>query len=369
MKIGIDVRLWNQTGVGRYIRSLVSGIEIIDKDNEYVLFARSEDEEEIESVVSGQWSVVKANIPWHGLQEQLRLPAILNKENLDLMHFPYFSVPFLYYKPFVVTVHDLIINNFATGRASTLPYPVYLAKRTGYHGVLANAVYRSSKIIVPSNSVKEDLLKTYRNVSRDKINVTYEGGFENKSKTQNSKSRIDGKYLLRVGNFYPHKNVEGLLKAFKSFSYENPKVKLVLVGKKDYFYERINKKIQDLTLGSKIEFVENPGDSELINLYQNATATIVPSYSEGFSLTAVEALTCGSVVLASDIPVHREIADEAAIYFDPKNIEDMKQKMDFAVSLVSDSRKELIEQGKKLSRKFSWSKMAQQTLDVYKSCI
>ena len=376
MRIGIDCRLWNETGVGRYTRNLVTNLARLDKKNDYVLFAKSEDEKAIKSVVSGQWSVVTTDVSWHGLQEQIRLPKILNDQNLDLMHFPYLSVPIFYNKPYVVTVHDLIINRFATGRASTLPLPVYFAKRVGYHAVLANAVYRSKKIIVPSNAVKTDLLRTYRNVSSDKVEVTYEGGFdiEIKNKKLNikdeNKELVEGKYLIRVGNFYPHKNVERLLLAFHDFvysDYDNHAIKLVLVGKRDYFSKRIEKQIELLNMSSNVVFYENAKDVDLISLYQNAIATIIPSFAEGFSLTAVESMSLGTPVVASDIPVHREICGSAAIYCNPADINDMNQKINFACSLVEDSRKELIEQGKKQAKNFSWRKMAEDTLKIYNS--
>ena len=388
MKIGIDCRLWDETGVGRYIRNLVTNLSRIDKKNEYVLFARTQDENSIKSIVSGpadakalagkQWLVVKADFPWHSLAEQILFPKLLNKENLDLMHFPYFSVPIFYNKPFLVTIHDLIVNRFNTGRASTLPLPLYFAKRIGYHAVLSNAIYRAKKIIVPSNAVRDDLLRTYRNINASKIGVTYEGGFEDKVKSQNSKFKnesqnskiVEGRYILRVGNFYPHKNVEGLFLAFKDFlydTYENHDVKLVLVGKRDYFFKRIEREIEKLNIGSNVIFVENATDMDLVNLYRNAVATIVLSFMEGFSLTAVEAMSLGSPVVVSDIPVHREICGNSAIYCNPSNINDIKQKIGFVCSMVEDSRNELIAQGKKRAKQFSWEKMAKQTLMIYNS--
>src|SRR3990167_10485190 len=106
MKIGIDGRLWNETGVGRYIRNLVENLQEIDKDNEYVLFMRSTDIQKwkmLASLRSGEnrkWKVVPTDIRWHTISEQLKFPHILNKENLDLVHFPYFSVPVGYKRPF-----------------------------------------------------------------------------------------------------------------------------------------------------------------------------------------------------------------------------------------------------------------------------
>src|SRR5882672_11359440 len=129
MRIGIDARLWNETGVGRYIRNLVANLAQIDKTNEYVLFVKTGFKIKDLGFKNDKWKIVETDIHWHTLKEQLLFPAVLNKENLDLMHFPYFSHPIFYNKPFVVTIHDLIMNHSLTGKASTFPYPLYLMKR------------------------------------------------------------------------------------------------------------------------------------------------------------------------------------------------------------------------------------------------
>src|SRR2546422_331574 len=129
MKIGIDARLLGETGVGRYIRNLVEQLQEIDRKNEYVLFVQSKDLQNISSQIEihrkDKWKVVSIDIHWHTLEEQIHLPRVFYKENLDLMHFPYFSLPILYNRPFVVTIHDLINNHYPTGKASTLPFPLY----------------------------------------------------------------------------------------------------------------------------------------------------------------------------------------------------------------------------------------------------
>ncbi len=375
MIIGVDCRLWNETGVGRYTRNLVENLLEIDKSNQYVFFISDQKQDafiaKFPILDSSRVKIVKTNLKWHSISEQVIFPKVLNKENLDIMHFPYFSVPIAYTKPYIVTVHDLIVNKFNTGRASTLPYPLYAVKRIGYNIILANAIYRSKKIIVPSNSVKNDLLNTYRRIKSSKVEVTYEGGMEHNIPRNISKSAlIEGKYLVRVGNFYPHKNVERLLSAFHDFIYEdydNHATKLVLVGKKDYFFKRIEKLIETLNIGANVVFFENVKDEELVQLYYGAIATVVPSLMEGFSLTALEALGCGSPALLSDIPVHREICEDAAIYFNPGQVSDIKQKINFACTMVDESRDELIEQGRKQAKKFSWKKMASETLQIYMS--
>src|SRR5260221_7777815 len=178
MKIGIDCRLWNETGVGRYIRNLVWELQELDKTNEYILFVEDKATVQITNqelnITNNNWKVVRTNIHWHSLDEQIKFPRILNRENLDLMHFPYFSLPIFYKRPFIVTIHDLIILHYPTGKASTLPLPLYYLKQFGYQRVLAHAVTQAKKVIVPLNAVKDDLSQTFH-VSEEKITVTYEG--------------------------------------------------------------------------------------------------------------------------------------------------------------------------------------------------
>ncbi len=368
MRLGLDVRLWNQTGVGRYIRNLVINLSQIDKKNNYFLFAMPDDFEQIEKMVSSNFKVIKTNIAWHGVKEQVEFPKILNSHKLDLMHFPYFSVPIFYNGKFVVTVHDMIVNKFKTGKASTLPYPWYLVKRLGYNLVFSTAVRKAQKIVVPSNAVCNQLVSEYRNI-KEKIIITPEGGFEKEQGMESKKPFIDSPYFLRVGNFYPHKNVEMLIKAFGLLLKEphnftnNPK--LVLVGRKDYFYNNIKSLVESLGIESSVIFEENISDKDLAALYSNARATVVPSLMEGFSLTCVEALSCGGVVIASDIPVHREVCGDTAMYCNASDINDIKQKLEEALSLSRDERKIISGKAIKQASKFSWEEMAKNTLQIY----
>ncbi|HEY9665002.1 MAG TPA: glycosyltransferase, partial [Allocoleopsis sp.] len=161
MKIGIDCRLWNETGVGRYVRNLVDQLLKIDKKNTYILFVQSKDYEQINSQCSRfNVQLVKVDIRWHSLEEQVKFPKLLEKEHLDLMHFPYFSVPIRYKRPFVITIHDLILHHFGTGKASTLPAPLYKLKHAGYKYVLSQAAKHAQTIIVPLETVKKDVMGT-----------------------------------------------------------------------------------------------------------------------------------------------------------------------------------------------------------------
>jgi len=371
MKIGIDARLWNQTGVGRYIRNLVVNLQIIDKKNTYVLFVRSEDYVIISSQISHpDWLIISVNIHWHSIQEQIFFLRILYQEKLDLMHFPYFSYPFFYKKKFVITIHDLIIHHFATGEASTLPDWMYKIKLFGYRILLSQAAKKAQKIITVSRATKQEIID-HLHADQSNIDVTYEGVDENLQGLKNEKISESFNrnilYFLYVGNAYPHKNLKTLVSAFYQFHKKKPEVSLILVGKEDFFYKRLRQKVRDLGLENAILFYNNVSDQELRHLYHHALALVIPSYMEGFGLPAVEAMANRCFVVASDIPSLKEICEDAAIYFPPHSVSDLAEIL---FELYTHKRKfaHKKEVGLRRSSMFSWKKMAEKTLHIYESC-
>ena len=381
-KIGIDARLWNETGVGRYIRNLVSYLQSLDTKNQYVLFVRSEDYEELKKNfgLKANWKIVKADIRWHSFAEQILFPYLLYKEHLDLIHFPYFSFPLLYRKKFVITIHDLILHHFSTGEASTLSPLLYRAKLFAYKFLLSQGAKRAEKIITVSQATKSEIID-HLHVPESKVEVTYEGSSKLKTGTQNSKRELKAQnYFLYVGNVYPHKNVMKLIKAFHVFSLnfqlltkeksvdEHSKVKLILVGKKDFFYTKLQEKVEQLQLQNEVLFYHHVSDEELANLYQHALALVMPSCMEGFGLPALEAMANECLVIASKIPSLQEICKNAAIYIDPWNTQDILNTLR-DVYLKKNTFTKYKKAGLERVQNFSWEKMARETINIYENSI
>ena len=400
MKIGIDARFWDESGVGRYIRNLVSHLEKIDKKNSYVLFTSKKNHIELKNSncattkwqVPLGWKMVPTDIHWHSIEEQIKFPQIINREGLDLMHFPYFSVPIFYHKPFVVTIHDLILHHFATGEATTRSQLVYKLKLMGYKFVMKNSAQNAKKIIAVSRATKQEIID-HLNVPKEKIDVIYEGADQKitlnslpaKDRTM-SRARIVQKgewqdlvgqlstfnfknYLLHIGNLYPHKNMNMVLSALKKIKDEERiPIQLIIAGKEDYFYQRFQKKAKELGLENQILFLGEVSDSKLHELYQNALALISPSLMEGFDLPTIEAMNSNCLVLSSDIPVHKEICKDISIYFDPKNAEDLTSKLKQVYKNKKEMYKEKIKNGESRASQFNWEQMARETLKVYESC-
>jgi glycosyltransferase involved in cell wall biosynthesis len=367
MKIGIDARFWDESGVGRYIRNLVWQLQTLDTKNSYILFTTPDNQPKL---TNQKWKIVPTNIHWHSLSEQLKFPSVINKENIDLMHFPYFSVPVLYTKPFIVTIHDLILHHFTTGEATTKSQLQYRLKLLAYKFIMKKAAQNSHAIITVSHATEDEIIKHLK-VPPEKITLTYEGIYTNTNSQKSPDKNITfKKYLLHVGNLYPHKNMDTVINALSEIKKtDNLTMSLVIVGKEDYFYKKFKKKSQELNLQNQIKFIGEVNDSQLQNLYKNALALITPSLMEGFDLPSLEAMNSGCLVLASDIPVHREICQDAAVYFNLHDEKDLILKLKEIYNNGQQKYTPKIKKGKLISQNLTWKQMALETLRLYETIL
>ena len=173
MKIIIDARLYGptHTGNGRYTANLIQNLVKIDIKNEYIIFLRKENYEKL--VFPKNFTKVLVDIKHYSFEEQIFLPLLILKYGADLVHFPHFNVPLLYFGKYVVTIHDLIMHRFTGGSATLRRFPIYQIWRLGYHLSFIKAVFGSWKIIVPSMAVKKEVLDYYK-IDERKVKVIYE---------------------------------------------------------------------------------------------------------------------------------------------------------------------------------------------------
>jgi len=369
MKIGIDARFYGPSskGLGRYTQKLIEHLENIDHTNKYVIFLRRDSFDSYEPR-NKNFSKVVADYPWYSFAEQIFFPLLLRKQKCDFIHFPHFNVPLLYTGRFAVTIHDLILIHFPTVRASTLNPLFYWLKFLCYKIVIYAAIMRSERIFSVSAFTKKDILSHY-NVPKEKIVVTHQAGFSASDKPKNENVLADygilKPYAMYVGNAYPHKNLERLVLAYKAAQKKLKDTQLVLVGGDDYFYRRLEKFITDKGI-SQIRVLHALSDDELAALYRNAHAYVFPSLYEGFGLPPLEAMTYGVPVTSSDHPCMQEILGESALYFDGK---DRQAIADAIVTIMTDEtlRAALSQKGKNQQRKYSWTRMAEHTQEIYRT--
>ncbi|MBI5037091.1 MAG: glycosyltransferase family 4 protein [Candidatus Kerfeldbacteria bacterium] len=371
MKIGIDARFYGTgaKGLGRYTEKLVTHLEKIDDHNEYVIFLRKENWDEY-TPRNPRFEKRLANFRWYTIIEQIWLPWVLWRARLDLMHFPHFNVPLLYRRPFVVTIHDLILTKYPTQRATTLGPLLYRIKHWAYHIIIRRAVRQARRIIAVSKYTKQEIVHHF-GVDPQHISVTYEAvdtPMQEAASDLNvlEQYSIKQPYILYVGNVYPHKNSEGLIEAFIQLRQTHPNVQLVLVGRQDYFVKRLQKIVEASGIAHAVRFTGYVPDGELPSLYRHAAAYVFPSFCEGFGLPGLEACAFGVPVAASDNSCLPEILGDAALYFDPHNHEDIARQ----VSVLLDNAHvaaDMRERGYKRIRQFSWDIMAERTRDLYEA--
>lgn len=358
MKIGIDVsQIVYGTGVSNYTKLLIKNLLKIDKQNDYLLFGgslrRKGDLRVFYDELSGRFTgktypipPTLANIIWNKLHF-INIEKLVG--SLDVFHSSDWTQPPS--KAFkVTTVHDVI----------PLMYPSFVAK-----GRIGNIVKTHQKrlklvkkrvdcVIVPSNTTKTDLVDY--GIDEHKISVIPEAPNSIYKKIKRKtidqikrKYRIHGNYLISIG-IVPRKNTERIIKAYEKVR-AGENLKLVIAGEPKMPIEASRGVI---TLG----YVP---DEELPTLYSGAEALLYPSLYEGFGLPILEAFSCQTPVVTSNLGSMKEIAGEAAVLVDPYKTESIVNGIKKALN----NKKMLVDKGTSQVKKYSWEKTAKMTLDVY----
>jgi len=395
MKIGIDARMLGPGfGLARYVQQLVKHLIEAETEREFVLFLRKENWDEVTLPLSGgvgggrakspkddsterppltpphrggKFTKVLADIPWYSFDEQTKFSKIIKEQRVDLMHFPHWNVPYFYSDPYIVTIHDLTMYHFPRPAATTLGPLKFWLKDRAHRILLKRVVKKAQHIITTSEFTKQDVHQTL-GVPMDKMTTTYQAPFRTSDvrlQTSDFDLGVYGitkPYAMYVGAAYPHKNLEGLLKAWEIFEEKDGgKHELVLVGKENYFYKRLKTEVRRLKSVTYLGFVP---DDELAALYKNASLYVFPSLYEGFGLPPLEAMSHGVPVVSSNRSCLPEVLGEAALYFDPESEEQVAEVIE--QGLEDDGvRAELKQKGREELRKYSWEKLAKQTLDMY----
>lgn len=367
--VGIDCRLLGKkhAGIGRYIENLLLEIPHTSLYQHFkwtfVFHNQAQWQEFLEESDQPDFfksqSVEYAPIRHYTLYEQLNMPAVFSKLNLDLLHVPHFNIPVRYRGKLVVTIHDLLWHEYRGTQVTTLPAWKYWVKHGMYKKIVAEAVNKAEVIFVPTNTIKQTVKRYFPNVE-NKILVTYEGvGQTFIQAPQQAKTKKE-KRIVYVGSLYPHKNVDVVLRALQ----EMPDVSLDLVGARNVFQEEVRRKVEQFNLNNRVRFLGYLSDEELVKLFQTSFALVQPSLFEGFGLTGLEAMAAGLPVIASDIPVFREIYKDRALFFDPKEPFQFLQVVE-KLSLDSELYQRLSSYTKQVEAEFSWKNMTEQVLQSY----
>jgi glycosyltransferase involved in cell wall biosynthesis len=294
-------------------------------------------------------------------------------KNADIIHYPYFdpfflTLPLLKEKPTVVTVHDLIPlvfpDKFPAGIKGNMR--LFLQKA---------ALQSVRRIITDSHTSKKDIARL-TGYPDDRIDAVYLAptlGKESQEELASKKFTVPKKYVLYVGDVNWNKNIHGLLEAFARLAEKHSELLLVLVGKSfvdENLIEtkRINAHIDRLTLTSRIIRPGYVSDGQLKTLYEQAMCLVQPSYYEGFGLPVLDAMMWGCPVVVSNVSSLEEIAGPS-LRVHPDDIKSIAAAVMKLEAMTSHSRKKLIQDGYDWASKFSWQRVAHETLATYKKAI
>jgi glycosyltransferase involved in cell wall biosynthesis len=350
-----------KSSTGRYVYELVKNLELIDRKNRYTVIVLPQEADYYQSGAPN-FTVVTTPHKHYSFDEQLGFARFLYSLKPDLVHFYMPQQPLAYTKLAVTTVHDL--NLIRVTENDMNPLELFIKKRI-FATLLRTVAKRSAHIITPTQFTKDDLVG-WSHIPASKVTVTPLGVYELK-KEEPVPAYQDVPFLIYLGRAEPYKNNRRMIEAHQQLLKTHPKLRMVICGAIDELRQADINWVK--SRGYKnVDFLGWTTDEQSAWLYSRCEAYIGPSYMEGFGLPALEAMTRDAPVISANTTCSPEVLGDAAHYFDPFSIDDMARAIHDV--LTNDVlRKRMITQGRVQVKKYSWVRMAEQTLAVYKNAL
>lgn len=350
-----------RTGIGAYTYNLLKRLY---EDYRWPLHCLTRPEESARLRKFSQ-SILESSAPIYSLREQYAVARAAQGEKL--LHIPHYNVPLAARGTMVVTVHDLTHILFE-------PYERGLKSKIYARPMLLAACKRANHIVTVSEYSKRMMVERL-GVAPEKVSVIYNGVDERFSPgaPETAKGYVQKRfgmarpYLLSVGSFKPHKNIELLLRSYSELDSGMRKVlQVVIVGQGADGRSQLEKLAEKLQIAPL--FIEDASFKDLLELYRAAEGVVVPSLEEGFGLPVLEGMACGVPVLCSSAASLPEVYGEAALPFDPRNQEELTVRIQELVSSAT-LRNLLVARGLAQVKRFSWADSASRHVAIYESLL
>lgn len=363
MRFAVDAHAIGRhlTGNEVYVKGLLRAFADIDKKSDFLAYVTGP---EGEAGIPSRFETrqISAN-PFVRLGFDLTRRLRIDRPNL--LHVQY-TAPMFCPVPTVVTVHDV----------SFLERPEYFtaSRALQLRITVARSVKRAARVLTVSEFARESIVKAY-NLPPDKIVVTPDAASPNfrtinrTAAAQKVRERfeLNNPFVLTVGDLQPRKNHIGLIQAFAKLMKDQPQLNhdLVLAGKDTWFGGKVREAARESGMASRIHFTGFVSDDDLLQLYNACECFVFPSFYEGFGIPVLEAMACGRAVVCSNSSAIPEVADGAALLFNPDDREQMARAL---ADVLKDSelRTRMERLGLKRASNFSWRKTAEMTLKVYR---
>lgn len=366
MRVALDGRKLYDFGIGTHIQGLLGGFAELGIPEELIVYRPPDTPvpAALERATGIAWRLETA--PPYSLAELWRLAVRARRDGAEVFHAPHYVCPPLLACPAVVTVHDVIHLRFPDWRRKPLA-PLYARV------MLRLAVRRATRLVTVSHATQRDLEERL-GARPDRIRVIPNGvapHFRPADDPVELATRLDKlglapPYLLFVGNPLPHKNVPRLLDAFATLPAEAGS--LVLAGVRPAVQLDLGREVETRTLDDRVVVLPPLPDAELVTVYQGATALVLPSLWEGFGLPALEAMACGTPVVAADRGGLSEVVGDAGVLVEPTNVDALREAM-YNLAVQVPLRAALRAAGLARARAFSWRDAAEATVAVYREAV
>lgn len=374
MRIGIDT-LWfvpGKRGFGggeAYLTNLIDHLARVDQDNEYLILVSPDNQDTF--LEQSNFRKVVCPISCNSVSsrlayEQLILPIWLRRHRIDVVHFPANTLSLLASVPTVLTIHDLVMQFYSR----TWPQAVPFSNRVLNSWFVKLSARRATMVIVDSEFVRNELVQ-YTGIDSSRVRVVHLGlpAMPDPGRSVREIVRsygVDGEYVLGVGTLSKHKNYEVLLRAFDLLKAKDgfESLQLVLIGRPGVAYDEFQRTLENLEHCSDVILPGFVPSEDLAAFYRNAIAFVQPSLYEGFGFPVLEAMACGTPVIAANAASLPELVKDVGLVFSPSSVEELFQHLGLLL-LDQQRRDKLIMRGRQHVRMFTWQKAAQQTLDAY----
>lgn len=367
LRIAIDA---HSVGTGlagneSYIASLIEALAEIDTVNHYTLYVTRR--EAVERF-SNRWPhvQVRRTLPHTPLVRiPVTLSAELRRNPVDVLHVQYTAPP-LAPCPVVATIHDLSFEH--------LPETFKRRSRAQLRLTVRRTARAASQVLVPSEHTRRDIIETYK-LEPERVRVTPLAAARSFAPVRDEEERarvrahykIEGDYILAVGSIQPRKNLARLVAAYSALRRARPHAtlpKLVIVGRRAWLYSETLRAVREHELNDRVVLTGYVPEVDLPALYTGALAFVYPSYFEGFGLPPLEAMQCGTAVIAGNRTSLPEVVGDAGLLVDPFNVQALTEALARVID-DTDLRAHLCTKGLERAKLFDWQETARLTLAAY----
>lgn len=365
-RLGIDARKLPDYGIGTYLQGLLGALAERGPEGGFVVMVTAAGRELLPPLPSS-WRVVEVEAPGYSIQEQLAVPWAAVRAGVGVLHVPHYVVPLLFPGPLLVTVHDII----------HVLFPEFLPTRFGLtyaRMMIRRAVRRARWVIAASQTTANDL-KRFFGASVERLKVIPNGvlpvftapGEVAVEAARRARLGAQGEYMLHVGNHKPHKNAEGVLKAYQMLVHEKregvPPILFVGGFRPD---GPLAHRARAMGLGAQVRCLGHVSHEELAALYRGARCFVYPTLYEGFGLPVLEAMASGTPVLAGDVAAVREVAGDAILRVNPRDTVALAAAMRRLLE-DEDLCAQLAEKGRRRAAVYRWNQAAEATAALYEA--